>query len=120
MKFFLDENLPLSTVDIFRKMGFEVEHVGMVGLKGANDKDIAAYAKKSEAILITKDVEFGNILFYPSGSHYGLVILRLPYTFTTDKINVSLGNFLKEIDRNLLVNSIIVLELGRFRRRVLE
>ena len=117
MKFFLDENMPLSTIDIFRKLNFEVEHCSSSELRGVSDKKIAEYAKKQKAILVTKDLEFGSLLIYPKNSHYGLLILRLPNSFTTKKIIEALEEFLKNIKIEELVNSITVLEVGRYRIR---
>ncbi len=117
MKFFLDENLSYSTVEVFKKLGFSVEHVRDVKLQGATDKEIASYAKSIKAILVTKDVEFGSIVLYPPGSHFGVIILRLPHQSTSEDINAALGKFLKTIDCSSLVNSITVIEKGRYRKR---
>lgn len=120
MKFFLDENLPLSLEESIKKLGFEVKHARTVGLNGATDKTIANYAKKKESILITKDLEFGNLIIYPKNSHYGLIILRLSHNLTTEKITKILKEFLTKIDIQKLVNSIIILELGSYRIRKLN
>ena len=69
MKFFLDENIPLSVTDSIKSLGFEVEHVRTSGLRGATDKQIAKYAQKQQAILVTKDLEFGSSILYPKDSH---------------------------------------------------
>ncbi|MEM2088311.1 MAG: hypothetical protein QXF52_06515 [Thermoproteota archaeon] len=46
---------------------------------------------------------------------FGLLLVRLPYYFTASKIKKVFNEFLKEIDAKELVNSITVLELGRYR-----
>mgnify|MGYP001593457626 FL=1 len=120
MRFFLDENIPLSVLDFIASFGFKVDHVKNIGMHGARDKQIAEYAKKQKAVLITKDLEFGNLLIYPSGSHYGLLILKLPYTFSADQIAKTLSDFLTKIDTKDLANSITVLEIGRYRIRHLK
>ncbi len=109
--------MPLSAVEIIRKLGFQAEHARNAGLVGCSDKEIAAYAKKHNAILVTKDIEFGSLLLYPKGSHYGLLILRLPHYFTSKQIMETLEKFLTEIKPTILVNSITVLEIGRYRIR---
>jgi len=45
--------------------------------------------------------------------------LILPYYFTVDKINKIFDEFLQEISVKKLVNSITVLELGRYRTKKL-
>lgn len=117
MKFFLDENLPLSSLDAIQKLGFKAEHVKTVGLQGRSDKTIAEYAKKQQAILITKDLEFGSLTVYPKNSHYGVIILRLPHYFTAKQIIDALNNFLTKIRPETLAHTITVLEVGRYRSR---
>lgn len=117
MKFFLDENVPRSVLGLLQEYSFEVEHASETLLRGASDKDIANYARKNNAILITKDLEFGSSILYPKGSHYGVLILRLPYHFTADKIKNYLRSFLARTNPIDLVNTISILELGRYRRR---
>ncbi len=120
MKFFIDENLPLSTISIIQKLGFEVEHCKNSNLRGASDEKIAKYAKEHKMILITKDLEFGSLIFYPKNSHYGLLVLRLPNYFNTIKIMAALEEFLKNIEIEKLINAITILEIGRYRIRKLN
>ena len=84
---------------------------------GASDFEIAKYCKRKQSILITKDIEFGNTILYPNGSHYGLLILRFPFNFNIAQITNNLINFLINIKTETLVNSIVILELGKYRRR---
>ena len=46
---------------------------------------------------------------------FGLLLVRLPCHFTASRIKKVLEEFLKEVNINELVNSITVLELGRYR-----
>ena len=64
MKFFLDANIPLSVIDDIKELNFEVDHARKIGLASASDKEIADYSKKEKAILVTKDLEFGNTMIY--------------------------------------------------------
>lgn len=47
----------------------------------------------------------------------GLVLVRLPYYFTANKIVKVFEKFLKELDVKNLISSITVIELGRYRTR---
>ena len=120
MKLFLDQNIPKSTVKELVLLGFQVEHASEVGLSNASDEEIAEYAKKQNAILITKDLEFGSSIIYPSQAHHGLIILRLPNYFTAHDIVRILKNFLEKFDPNNLVKKIVILELGRYRIRAMS
>ncbi len=117
MKFVLDENLSLSLIEVLRELGFEAEHVINVGLRGCSDKKISAYAKKQQAVLITKDLEFANIMIYPKNAHYGLIVLRLPNYFTISRMKESLKEFLTKSKPEICIGTIIILEVGRFRMR---
>lgn len=82
MRFLLDENLPYSLKNELVTFGHQVEHARDI-LRGKSDAEIARYAKEHQAILITKDLEFGSHLIYPKESHCGLIIVRLPFHFST-------------------------------------
>jgi predicted nuclease of predicted toxin-antitoxin system len=120
MKLFLDENIPLSVCDALQHDGYDVEHVRHVGLRGAVDVEIAAYAKKQQAILVTKDLEFGNVMVHPLGSHFGVIILRFPHHFRAADSHRLLAQFLGKVDGNNLAHSITVLEVGKYRIRRFE
>jgi len=117
VRFFLDENMPKSSAKMLENFGFEVEHARSAGLKGEPDKEIAKYAKEQKAILVTKDLDFGNVLLYDKDSHYGLLIIRLPHDYSAKQITDKLKKFINNIDVKDLVDKITILELGRYRIR---
>ncbi len=117
VKFFLDENIPNSSMKALEDLGYEVEHARTAGLKGCSDEDIAKYAKEQKAVLVSKDLDFGNVLWYPEGSHHGVLIIRLPYDYTADQITEKLKEFVENIEVKKLVGHITILELGRYRMR---
>lgn len=120
MKLFLDENVPRSIIRELLELGFETEHAAEVGLRGATDKEIASCAKKQKAILVTKDLEFGSLIAYPPGTHYGLIILRLSPSAGTAEISRALKEFLTSIKPQNLPGYMYVLELGHYRVRELQ
>jgi len=77
------------------------------------------YAKQNNFILVTRDLEFANILRYPKSSHVGIVVLRLPSDFTSDRINSVLNDFAESVDVEELVNNVAIVELGKYRIRKL-
>ena len=117
MKFFLDSNLPYSSVDIFKNFNHDVQHARNIGMANAPDNKIIEYAKKHKRILVTKDLGFGNILNYPIKSHCGVIILRLPFYYTAKQINNALSRFLKYIKEKDIKNAITILEISRYRTR---
>ncbi|MEK6928260.1 MAG: DUF5615 family PIN-like protein [Nanoarchaeota archaeon] len=116
LKFLLDENIPNSTGVMLILLGSQVEFVKNIML-GALDKNIIKYAKENKFILISKDLDFGNLLLYPKGSHYGLIIVRTPYHYDAQQITSTIKEFILKINPLELINSIIILELGKYRIR---
>jgi len=117
MKFLLDADMPKSTADIIRSFGYDVEDVRDIGLGAAKDKEIIEYALKNERIIVTRDTDFGEVLRYPK--HPGAIIFRLPYTFIAEKINERVKKFFETVDEKDIKNTIIIVELTRYRRRPL-
>lgn len=99
------------------EMGYKVEHARTSGFKGSSDEDIARYARKEKAVLVSRDLDFGNLLWYPEGSHHGVLIIRFPYDFTAAQITDKLKKFVEKIEVEKLVGHITILELGRYRMR---
>ena len=117
MKFFLDANIPYSTLEIFEELKLECEHARDAGLSRASDMEIMKYAIKNHSILVTKDLDFANIKIFPVQSHYGIVILRLPPFFKAQQFVNVLRNFLNSIDIKNLKRSIAIIKIGRYRIR---
>jgi predicted nuclease of predicted toxin-antitoxin system len=117
MRFLLDANVPYSSLKIFEELNLKVIHVTDVGLSGASDTEILYYAVKRRSIIITKDLDFGTLTVFSKLPTYGVVILRLPFSFRAEEINATLKNFLETVDIKKLHKSITVLELGKYRIR---
>jgi len=116
MKFLIDADSPHSLIEILNKYGYNAVHVRII-FGSAEDDEIFEYANKNKLIIVTRDLGFAELFIEKKG--YGLVLVRLPYYFTVDKINKVFDGFLKEINVKKLVNFITVLELGRYRTKKL-
>ena len=112
MRFLIDADTPYSLIETFRNYGYNAVHVKDV-LKFATDDEIFEYANKNNYIIVTKDLGFAEMFFKNKG--VGLILIRLPYYFTVDKILRNFNEFLKELDFSKLINSIVIVELGRYR-----
>ena len=118
LKFLLDADMPRSSVEAIRALGFDVQDVRDLGMRYAKDIEIMGYALKTGRIVITRDLDFGGVLRYPN--HPGAIILRLPFEYTAKELNDVLREFLSSVDEMVLQKAIIILELGRYRRRPLK
>jgi hypothetical protein len=118
MRFLIDEDLPRSTADIFRKYGHEALDVRDIGLRGAKDLQIAAYAKKESLCLITGDYDFSDIRNYPPNQYRGLIILGIPKDSTASFILTLIEGFLSHTKLiSELTGKLIIVEPGRIRIR---
>jgi predicted nuclease of predicted toxin-antitoxin system len=76
LKLLVDEDLPRSTAAMLKSLNIDALDLRDIGLKGAPDSEVFKYAQNEGRIIITRDVEFGNILKYPAGSHCGIIISK--------------------------------------------
>ncbi len=58
IRFLVDAQLPPGLARKLVERGYAAEHVNAVGLGVARDQEIWAYARNTEATLITKDEDF--------------------------------------------------------------
>lgn len=116
MKFLLDANMPFSAKEIFSKADKAV-HVRDVGLESATDEKIREYAAGTKAVLITRDLDFANIILHPIAAHYGVIVLRVPTHFTAKRIISLMRIFFSKIKKTDLAGRLTILEPGRYRTR---
>jgi len=117
-KFLLDADMPRSSAEAIRSQGFDVEDVRDLGMRYAKDQEIMDFALETGRVVITRDLDYGEILRYPQ--HPGAIILRLPTGFVAKEVNEALMDFLSSAKNEILQNAIIIVELGRYRKRSLK
>lgn len=116
-KFVIDEDMPRSTGKVLKDSGYEVKDIRDHGFRGADDEKIHQFAKSNQAVLITGDLGFGNILQFPIGSHFGIVIAHFPNEMTTDEINRQLVEVFRDFTDDDFKGNLTVIEPGRVRIR---
>lgn len=78
MRFLLDANMPRSAAGAVQRLGHDAVDVRDVGLGGADDAQIAAYAKEHSYALVTRDFDFSDVRNYPPADYTGIIVLELP------------------------------------------
>lgn len=96
MRFLIDANLPRSIVALMSGLGHEVEFARDIGLGAAPDAAVADHARVRRAVLITRDMDFGDVRRYPPEQYSGLVVVRLPDSVTAVEITRVVEQFLRE------------------------
>jgi predicted nuclease of predicted toxin-antitoxin system len=94
--FLVDANLPRLVVALLRRLGHHVEFARDIGLAAAPDRDIAARARLTGAVLLTRDLDFADTRQYPPDDYPGLVVLRLPEDATARAIAKVVERFVRE------------------------
>ncbi|MCL0092615.1 DUF5615 family PIN-like protein [Dehalococcoidia bacterium] len=74
--FFADECVSFQTVELIRSLGFQIEDLRKLGLRGLNDDEVFKIAQEKKAILVTYDKGFGNIRKFPPSSHNGVIVIK--------------------------------------------
>ena len=76
MKIVADENVDKQIVEHLRKKGNEVYYI-CEQTRGIRDEDVLVESLSTEAILITADKDFGELVFRQQLPHSGILLIRL-------------------------------------------
>src|SRR5207237_9693712 len=80
MRLLLARNLPPSVANWLRSEGHDALHVRDVGLSGAPDSEIFARAAADGRIVVTFDLDFGEVARLLRDAGGGAILLRLRVT----------------------------------------
>lgn len=109
IKLKLDENLSRHLKPQLTALQYDVITAQEQGLLSKPDTAIAAAAKEEERILLTLDVEFGDLRKYPPGSHPGIILFR-PRSLGPLAVNAFIEEFVRGTDIQRLTGSVVVVE----------
>jgi predicted nuclease of predicted toxin-antitoxin system len=114
MSLLLDECLSAAAAADLRAAGHDAVHVTEVGLGGAADHAVMAYAAAERRVLLSADTDFGELLATSKDGTPSIVLFRGRAT-PTGRVRVLLDN-LDQIADELLAGAVVV--IGRDRIRV--
>jgi len=117
VKFLVDEDLPRSTSKILRDKGFKVLDSRDSGLRGKSDQEVFSFARKERAVILTGDLGFGNVLNFPLGSHFGIVIIHFPSEISATGLNQQISREFDNLTEDDFKGNLIILEPGKIRIR---
>jgi len=117
-KFLLDENLSHETAEFLNSLGYDTKTVAQFRLDGADDEKIAEKAAATNRILITLDLDFGEMYYLGIQKNLGVVVLRLRNQ-TVESINSALKTLLNSqvLKKKENCCALIVVEEGKIRIR---
>lgn len=116
IKFLADECVGLPTILLLRKTGYLVATAREVNLNGKADIDILKWAIRERYILLTENIDFGNIVLYPPKLHHGVILLRFRHRLEAD-IHNTLITLLKELKPSDFNKTLIIVDADKYRLR---
>jgi len=118
MRFLGDMGLAQSTLAWLRDKGHDAIHLREQGLCRLPDSDITEKARKEGRIIITFDLDFGDIMAASGGTAPSVIILRLDDQ-RPQQVNSRLTQVLEESSRALEKGAVISVDEKRHRVRML-
>jgi predicted nuclease of predicted toxin-antitoxin system len=117
MRFLLDQDVYAATARFLSSLGHDIVPVAQIGLSRASDSDLLNTAHEQNRILVTRDRDFGGLVFV-GGLGAGVIYLRiLPSTQTA--VHAEIERVLESYTEEELCTAFVVIEPGRHRFRKL-
>ena len=117
MKLLLDQDVYAVTERFLINLGHDVVPVARLGLSRADDGEILRVAQEQGRILVTRDRDFGNLVFVQTlGS--GVLYLRI-LSSTQSAVHNELERVLQIYTEEELRSAFVVIEAGGYRIRQL-
>lgn len=115
MNLLLDQDVYEVTARFLVSVGHDVLRVGEIGMARASDEENLIKAIELERIFITRDRDYGNLVFV-KGIRCGVLYLRI-LPSDRDDVHTELDRVLKDYDKDDLRNAFVVVEAGKHRFR---
>jgi len=116
IKFLLDANLSPQTADFLRNLGFNTKSITEDKLGHLGDEEVIKLAKRQKRVVITFDLDLGEIYHAKERGKVGIVVIRTKNQ-TVENVNKILDNFLKIYKEKLSKNptSLVVIKKPKVR-----
>lgn len=118
MRFLADMGVSLRVVNWLRAAGYDIAHLRDEGLQKLPNGDIFQKAGQEDRVVLTFDLDFGEIVASCPGQIVSVILFRLRNT-TSDFVIRRLADVLAQSVVDLEQGAIVVVEDGRHRVRKL-
>ena len=118
MRFLADAGVSPKTVEFLKQLGHEAIHVRTLGLQRAPDSALVERARADSSVVVTFDLDFGEILALGILDKPSVIIFRLADE-RADSVNQRLAVVLAERLAELQSGALILVEDARDRVRKL-
>lgn len=116
MRFLLDQDVYSATARLLTELGHDVVTASQMGLSTARDEDLLRTAQEQARVLVTRDRDFGALVF-SRGLGAGVIYLRM-LPSTQALVHLELRRVLSRYAEENLKTAFVVVEPDghRFRR----
>lgn len=118
MRFLVDMGVSMTTVRDLRSLGHDVAHLRDEGLQTMADADILAKARREARVILTLDLDFGDLLALGAFESPSVVLFRLSDARPSAE-NPRLRQFLDEAGDRLAKGALVLVQDNRYRVRAL-
>ncbi len=115
MNLLLDQDVYEVTARFLGGLGHDVLRVAEIGMATAKDEDNLQKALELDRIFVTRDRDYGNLVFVRNLRIGTLYLRMLPSN--QDSVHMELKRVLEEYTEDVLKTAFIVVEAGRHRFR---
>ena len=115
MKLLLDEDVYEITARFLLSLGIDVVRVSELGMAAASDEENLRKAIEIGRIFVTRDRDYGNLVFIKEIKSGVLYLRVLPST--VNEVHTELERILKHYNEEQLRSAFVVVEAGRHRIR---
>lgn len=112
----LDHCIPRKFQQIIESWGYQadflIEHIA----GDSPDTKVIELAQTLDAVLLTIDLDFSNILDYPPNDYQGIIVIRYDVADENEVLN-TLKQALEDLYRDTLRQVLVIVEKNRYRVR---
>lgn len=118
LRFLLDANISHETAEFLNSLGYDAKTVAQFGLEKAEDIEIAEKAARDKRILVTLDLDFGEIFYFSIKEKIWVIVLKLRDQ-TVESVNKTLNWLFKAkiLEKKKYQNTLVIVEEGKIRIR---
>jgi len=116
MRLLADMGISPKVVDILERLGHQAVHLQQQGLHRLKDSEILAKARQEARVLLTHDLDFGDLLAASGADLPSVIIFRLR-NMRPERVELHLLNLISQYSKALEDGAIITVTEGRVRVR---
>jgi len=118
MNIILDMNLSPRWAVLLNQVGFHAKHWSEIGEPASTDEEIMDYARKTDAVVLTHDLDFSAILAATQGNKPSVVQLRSAIPPSAETLHF-IASALRQMQAELQVGALVTIDSARARIRLL-